>query len=146
MLDRAAYLQLEKPSENEPVRRYASVDPGLFNAILNMCVEQGKMCMNEMAAIDARGGLGLAAANNILPLEYDKHGRRGAVFGNAPSYVASLCTVDDPAGADVGPQPAPVLGAPRLTGAGLPRPPFTPFRFSPSSSDAADAARVLSHS
>jgi cytochrome o ubiquinol oxidase subunit 2 len=143
-LDRAAYLQLERPSENEPVRRYASVGSTLFSEIVNMCVEPGKMCMSEMTAIDAKGGLGLAAANNILPLEYDKKVRRGAVFGNEPSYVAALCAIEDPAGADARTQPVPVLDTARLTGAGLPRPPFTPFRFSPASSS--DAARPLSHS
>ena len=143
-LDRSAYLQLERPSENEPVRRYASVDSTLFNAIVNLCVEPNKMCMSEMSAIDAKGGLGLAAANDILPLEYDKNTRRGAVFGDDPSYVARLCTIDQPAGPGV---ETPLMHQPetlRLTGAGLPRPPFTPFRLSPASS--AGAARRLSNS
>ena len=143
-LDRSAYLQLERPSENEPVRRYASVDPTLFNAITNMCVEPNKMCMSEMSAIDAKGGLGLAAANSLLPLEYDKNGRRGAVFGNAPSYVASLCTIDEPAGQGVETPLVPQPETLRLTGAGLPPPPFTPFRFSPVSFPG--AARWLSNS
>src|SRR5260370_1997305 len=96
-LVRPVYLQLERPGENEPVRRYASVDATLFNAILNMCVEPNKMCISEMSAIDAKGGLGLAAANNILPLEYDKNVRRGAVFGDEPSDVARLCPLHAPA-------------------------------------------------
>jgi cytochrome o ubiquinol oxidase subunit II len=54
-LTRQAYLQLERPSENEPVRRYATVDADLYNAILNRCVEPGKMCMNHMMAVDAHG-------------------------------------------------------------------------------------------
>ena len=145
-LDRTAYLQLEQPSENEPVRRYASVDATLFNAILNLCVEPNKMCMSEMSAIDAKGGLGLAAANNILPLalEYDKNARRGAVFGDEPSYVASLCTIDEPAGTGVATRLVPPPDTSRLTGAGLPRPPFTPFRFSPASLPGAE--RRLSNS
>jgi cytochrome o ubiquinol oxidase subunit II len=130
-LDRTAYLQLEQPSENEPVRRYASVDATLFNAILNLCVEPNKMCMSEMSAIDAKGGLGLAAANNILPLEYDKNVRRGAVFGGQPSYVARLCTIDEPAGVGMERPLVPPSDTSRLTGAGLPPPPLTAFRFSP---------------
>ena len=98
-LSRENYLDLEKPSENEPVRHYASVDPGLFGAILNLCVERGKMCMNEMMSIDAKGGLGLAGVRNTLPLQYDKLARRGAVFGNDPSYVASICTAEEAAAA-----------------------------------------------
>ncbi|TPI15690.1 ubiquinol oxidase subunit II [Mesorhizobium sp. B4-1-3] len=98
-LSRETYLALERPSENEPVRHYASIDPDLYGAILNLCVERGKMCMNEMMSIDARGGLGLAGVRNTLPLQYDKLARRGAVFGNDPSYVASICTAEEAAAA-----------------------------------------------
>ncbi len=118
-LDRSTYLQLERPSENEPVRRYASVDATLFNAILNMCVEPGKMCMREMAAIDAKGGLGLAAVNNLVPLSYDKFARRGAVFGMEPSYVAGICTVPEKPEVSADLLPAPRSTASRLVGAGL---------------------------
>src|SRR6478736_4106030 len=34
-LSRDAYLQLEKPSEREAVRRYGTVAPGLFDAVVN---------------------------------------------------------------------------------------------------------------
>lgn len=97
-LDRAAYLELERPSQNEPVRTFASVEPGLFEAIVNLCVDPARMCMNDMMAIDAQGGLGLAGARNTLPLAADARGGRRAVFGPAPSYVASICTSDNPAG------------------------------------------------
>jgi cytochrome o ubiquinol oxidase subunit 2 len=36
-LDAADYRQLVKPSERNPVHRYASVDAGLYDAILNQC-------------------------------------------------------------------------------------------------------------
>lgn len=132
-LDRAAYLQLEKPSEREPVRRYASIDPSLFDAIINMCVEPSKMCMKEMAAIDAKGGLGLSSAKNVLPLAYDKYARRGAVFGAERSYVATLCTVEEAAALHAVPRVLPAQDMSPLKGAGLPLPAFTPLRSSPSS-------------
>lgn len=94
-LDRAAYLELERPSENEEPRLYGSVDPILFNAAVNMCVEPGKMCMSEMMSIDAAGGLGLAGINNTLPLQYDKFARRGAVFGPERGFVAAICTPEE---------------------------------------------------
>jgi cytochrome o ubiquinol oxidase subunit II len=93
-LGRSDYLELEHPSENVPVRHYASIDRELFNAVLNMCVEPGKMCMSEMTAIDAKGGLGMAGIENTLPLNYDKYARRGAVFGPEPAYVLGACTTD----------------------------------------------------
>jgi cytochrome o ubiquinol oxidase subunit 2 len=53
-LDRATYLQLEKPSEREPVHHYATVAPDLFNAIVNRCVAPGTVCMNQMMAEDMK--------------------------------------------------------------------------------------------
>jgi cytochrome o ubiquinol oxidase subunit II len=41
-LNRDGYVQLERPSEREPVRRYASVATGLYDAILNRCVDVNK--------------------------------------------------------------------------------------------------------
>ena len=55
-LDRAGYLKLEQPSINAPLHRFAQVDPVLFNAVLNRCVEEGKMCASDMMALDASGG------------------------------------------------------------------------------------------
>lgn len=54
-LDRAGYLQLVRPSENEPVRRYGAVDPQLYAAVLGMCVEPGKPCVGMMAMTDVAG-------------------------------------------------------------------------------------------
>jgi cytochrome o ubiquinol oxidase subunit II len=53
-LERAEYLTLEKPSEREPARRYGTVAPDLFNAVVNRCVAPGTMCMEQMMADDAR--------------------------------------------------------------------------------------------
>ena len=58
-LDSASYLQLAVPSENEPIHRYASVDPQLYGKILDMCVEPGKMCLSTMRALDLKKGNGL---------------------------------------------------------------------------------------
>ncbi len=90
-LTRADYLRLEKPSEREPVKRYAAVDASLYEAILNRCVEANKMCMNDMMAIDARGGMGkpgtynLAASGKALANITDSGGK----------YVAAMCSVRD---------------------------------------------------
>ncbi|WP_199231593.1 ubiquinol oxidase subunit II [Azospirillum sp. TSO35-2] len=68
-LDRNGYLTLEQPSENAPVQHFGKVDPELFKAVVNMCVRPGTLCMSDMAAIDAAGGLnagGLAAVNGLM--------------------------------------------------------------------------------
>jgi cytochrome o ubiquinol oxidase subunit 2 len=94
-LDRAGYLTLEKPSENVPPTHYASVDPKLYNAILEMCVEPSKMCSSQMAAIDAKGGLGLAGVGNVTTLADNR--LQAAAGSPAPerTYVATLCTAAD---------------------------------------------------
>lgn len=80
MLNRDAYLKLEKPSEKEPVRYYAGADADLYNAILNMCANPGKMCMNEMMHIDMMGGGGKESAENREKLQYDnRHADEGIV-------------------------------------------------------------------
>lgn len=94
-LDREGYLALEKPSEKVPVMHFANVDGALWDSILNMCVEPGKMCMGEMMEIDKRGGLNMASVRNTMPLVYDKYAGRGkspAYFGSNDSYVMTICT------------------------------------------------------
>ncbi|WGR99091.1 ubiquinol oxidase subunit II [Bradyrhizobium sp. ISRA443] len=125
MLGRSDYLQLERPSSNEPVRLYGSVDRDLYKAILNLCVEAGKMCVSEMMAIDAKGGLGREGLNNTLPLTYDKYARRGAPLGNEPTFVAGICSIDE-----LKDTPSREIFAPSdmtpLRGVGMKRPPFSP--------------------
>lgn len=88
-LTRAKYLELEKPSHKDPVRRYARVDEGLYEAILNRCVDGRKMCMHDMMAIDAAGGGGKGNVEGVLR-ESTARGER--------SVVAALCTPDNPLG------------------------------------------------
>ena len=83
VLARSDYLRLEQPSEREPVRRYATVDAGLYQAILNRCVDSSKMCMGEMMAIDAAGGLGKGSINGLSAKPWRELQR---------TYVAALCT------------------------------------------------------
>lgn len=126
-LDRANYLKLERPSEKVPVMRFASVENGLFDRVVNLCVEPGKMCMHDMMAIDAKGGMGRAGLYNVRQLEYDKARARGtgdqrtAATGTKP-YVAELCTNPDMLGKGVAAAMVRRVDLTPLTGAGLPRP------------------------
>ncbi|MBR0644675.1 ubiquinol oxidase subunit II [Plastoroseomonas hellenica] len=130
MLDRPAYLALARPSQNEPARRWGRIDPDLYGAILNMCAEPGRMCMNEMMAIDARGGLGRAGIHAVLPALDAAGARVGAVFGPGPGFVPSICSVEEAAAAAIAARSrtslAPAPAATPVRGAGLPRPSFTP--------------------
>lgn len=87
-LSREAYLQLQKPSAKEPARSYPGVAPGLYDAIVNRCVEPGKMCMRQIMAVDERGGGGLA-------------GERIAIALASPpirTLFGAVCTTTDPTG------------------------------------------------
>jgi cytochrome o ubiquinol oxidase subunit 2 len=117
-LDRPAYLALERPSEKVPVRYFASVDPTLFDAVLNLCVEPGKMCMHDMMAADAQGGLGLAGIRNVRELSYDKFGARGTQAPLEKRFVVSGCAVPR---APIRPADATPVDLAPLMGAGLER-------------------------
>ncbi|HEX7873580.1 MAG TPA: ubiquinol oxidase subunit II [Sphingobium sp.] len=121
-LDRATYLKLEQPSEKVPVLRFASIDGGLFDAITNLCVEPGKMCMNDMMKIDAKGGLGMAGVHNVQKLSYDKFAARGTGLSTPTQrlMVAALCAPKTPH--KVGTVAAAPKDMTPLTGAGLSRP------------------------
>jgi cytochrome o ubiquinol oxidase subunit 2 len=89
-LTRAEYLKLEKPSAREPVHRYANVDEGLYDAILNRCVDGQKMCINQMMHMDAMGGMGKGTSGALLEQDL------GA--GRKRTVVAALCTPANPRG------------------------------------------------
>ena len=89
-LTRAAYLQLAQPSERDPVQRFSTVEDGLYGKALNRCVEDGKMCMHHMMAIDANGGAAyLKSAGLNLPQDV-------CTVGNAAQVVAALEARDTP--------------------------------------------------
>jgi cytochrome o ubiquinol oxidase subunit 2 len=96
-LSREAYLQLERPSEREPVRRYASVANGLYDAILNRCVEAGKMCIHQMMSIDENGGMGRVGLSPSA-LTTVRRGEQGIWV---PTLANGMCTVDNPTGAQL---------------------------------------------
>jgi cytochrome o ubiquinol oxidase subunit II len=78
-LQRADYMVLEKPSERDPVRHYASVAPQLYDAIVNRCVEDGAVCMKDMMAADARrNSQPRGNANAGAPAPHAGPGNQGA--------------------------------------------------------------------
>ncbi|WP_410055011.1 ubiquinol oxidase subunit II [Microvirga sp. Mcv34] len=81
-LDRDVFLKLEKPSEEEPVRYFASVENGLYEAILGLCVAPGQMCVSEMHHIDRMGGTAEGSEENRKRLDYDN---RRLERGDEPS-------------------------------------------------------------
>jgi cytochrome o ubiquinol oxidase subunit 2 len=62
-LDREAYVKLAAPSQNDPVRRFGTVEPGLFLAIVTRCVQpDSPSCMKPMKMAPA-GNEGTAQSN-----------------------------------------------------------------------------------
>jgi cytochrome o ubiquinol oxidase subunit 2 len=93
-LTREDYLKLEQPSIKEPVRRFAAVEPGLWAAIVDRCVDDRKMCASTMMAIDAAGGAGKGGVASTMRTTWRSvdgatHERR---------VVAALCTPTNPLG------------------------------------------------
>ena len=75
-LDKSTYLQLAKPSERDPVQRFARVDADLYDRVLNRCVDEGQVCMHEMMAMNDRARAALPA-DQCTP-------------ANAPQTIAAL--------------------------------------------------------
>jgi cytochrome o ubiquinol oxidase subunit II len=88
-LDREAYLKLEAPSEAEPVRYFAAVESGLFDAVLGLCVDPGQMCVGEMHRIDRGGGAGSESEANRERLDYDNRRMRTGHEPPASTFPAS---------------------------------------------------------
>ena len=55
-LDKATYLNLAKPSERDPVQRFASVEEGLYDKGAQPLRGGRKMCMHHMMASTPLGG------------------------------------------------------------------------------------------
>ena len=94
-LSRETYVKLETPSERDPVRHYASVAPDLYDAILNRCVDRNKMCMKQMMAIDAEGGLGKPGAFNVASKA--NAWQPDSLNSSSPTrkYVTAMCTTEE---------------------------------------------------
>lgn len=126
-LDRAGYLELAKPAENVAPMAFARVDPQLFSRIVNRCVEQDRMCMAEMMAHDAQGGLGLAGIANVAVLA-DGAARAATrpVLGLPAVRVSGICSVQELdlmlASAAPGRRQAPATALAPLRGRDLARP------------------------
>jgi cytochrome o ubiquinol oxidase subunit II len=75
-LEQGSYLQLAKPSEREPVRYYASVQPDLFNRVVNECVAPGQMCVADAMRMDAAGGREETPAQSRADEAAGTHGRQ----------------------------------------------------------------------
>lgn len=78
-LSRQAFMQLDQPSIAHPVTYYSSVEPELWDKIINLCVDQNDLCQNDMMMVDALGGGGI----------------EGLFLRDV---FAGICSSDDPAG------------------------------------------------
>ncbi len=95
-LGRMEYLDIEKPSEREPVRYFGKTDPELFTAILNMCADPSQMCMSEMMHIDMKGGSGVKSHENYERLQYDNRRKHTPLHSRLPIPTSSnICTTPD---------------------------------------------------
>ncbi|MEM9125437.1 MAG: ubiquinol oxidase subunit II [Pseudomonadota bacterium] len=58
-LDRETMAQLNQPSIAHPVTYYDAVEDGLWDKIVNLCIDDDSLCLNDMMMVDALGGGGL---------------------------------------------------------------------------------------
>lgn len=70
-IDRNVYLTLAKPTEKAPVAYFSTIDPTLFQAVVNLCPKPGQRCMSDLMHIDQMGGAGKESAHDTKGLRYD---------------------------------------------------------------------------
>ncbi len=75
--DRAAAIALDVKSIDHPVEYYSGIGDGLWDRMLNLCLAEGTICMNDMMMVDALGGGGLDGLYNR-------------------EMFAGICSADDP--------------------------------------------------
>ncbi|MDY8110217.1 ubiquinol oxidase subunit II [Fulvimarina sp. 2208YS6-2-32] len=71
-LDRNAYLNLVKPSEADPVTYFSTIEDGLYQRIVGMCVPDGKLCMQDIATMNTGPG-GQHHDIDLDALTYESH-------------------------------------------------------------------------
>ncbi|MBU2956326.1 ubiquinol oxidase subunit II [Paracoccus sp. 1_MG-2023] len=64
MLDRETFVELEKPTIDHPVTAFDGIEEGLWERILNLCVSDDDLCVNDMMMVDALGGGGIEGLYN----------------------------------------------------------------------------------
>jgi cytochrome o ubiquinol oxidase subunit 2 len=92
LLDRRAYLVLAKPSENVVAKRWSSVDPALFDRIVNQCVAAGQTCMIDTMKKDMgkmnMGGAPMGATPLVADTAHGG-GAKGALLRSPKEQPAS---------------------------------------------------------
>jgi cytochrome o ubiquinol oxidase subunit 2 len=88
LLDRAVYLELDKPSQQVPARDYGKVAPDLFDAVVNRCVAPGTMCMGHIMAADA-DRTKAAAEGRVEKKAPAQEGGGHAAHGNTHEHAGS---------------------------------------------------------
>lgn len=76
-LDREHFQVLDQPTVDHPVTYFGSVEEGLWDRILNMCVGEDELCQDDMMMVDALGGGGIEGLWNR-------------------QLFAGICDADDP--------------------------------------------------
>lgn len=95
-LDTARYLTLEKPSEKVPAMHFGTIEAGLFDRIVQMCVKPGTPC--NMPAMHHGAG-----AQEVAPPVNDKpgEGAKGAIM-QSPDEMKMSPHMMHPHGAPAG--------------------------------------------
>lgn len=97
-LSRERFLELNKPSKNEPIQTWAAVDSELYNRVRNRCVEADRMCNDMIMAIDEQGSLGLMGVNALVTESLNEPAHRGEVRLTRAYVSEALCAPAIPAG------------------------------------------------
>jgi cytochrome o ubiquinol oxidase subunit 2 len=125
----AQFLTLEKPSENVPVMRFASVAPNLFSRAVDMCVKPGSTCMSRVMMKDMpHNGAVMQTAPTNNTDQSNEGGQNKGALQKTPEEKGTSPHMTAPHGAGQAPgEKAPGSNANRnMTQTDLPAPRGTP--------------------
>jgi cytochrome o ubiquinol oxidase subunit 2 len=92
VLDREGYLGLERPSEREPVRRYATVADGLYESILSRAIYGANVASTNLD-VSSPGGAN-QGNNNSGGDNLTRNNPASAVSGSTNLAVRKLASID----------------------------------------------------
>lgn len=95
-LNPKAYLTLEQPSIKDPIQHFGKVTPNLFEQVVNRCVDDKKMCMDKMMAIDAHGGLSMGGISAVATKPAFNIFNEKSPTPMKRYVVSQLCTTKEP--------------------------------------------------
>ena len=91
------YRELEQPSEAVPATHFASLDPDLYHRVLNRCVAEGQICLDQIMHEDMMRNRGeMPASHESMPAPGEQPRSEGGPGHRHDRDLSAVFPVSDP--------------------------------------------------